>query len=168
MQGKITKSGALVIKRGDSFKKQVCQFRGNVKPSGFLNIFSSFERHCCDECPLFGEPEEISTRRGRPRTLLPLCSNQLLFDDFTDERVNPVIRLLSPPQPSPSVAKAGLTWLRVCVPREWTNDQIESWANANVATGISSLWQVRTRGEGSERVNCNDHGPDFVHVMLDC
>lgn len=72
----------------------------------------------------------------------------------------------------PSVSRAGLLSMQVCVPREWTDDQVTRFANKENPTGIDCGWVIRKEGDplldGSpERVQCAECASN-VHIMLDC
>ena len=72
---------------------------------------------------------------------------------------------------SAQVTKAGFLSMQVCVPAEWTDNQIKDFAYRDNPCGTSNGWIIRRTGDdalagASERVTClklNDH----VHVMLD-
>lgn len=74
----------------------------------------------------------------------------------------------------PQVLRRGIFDCQVCVPNEWTDEQVEELANAENPTGISSGWRIRKEGSellvgDPERVSCNSEtNPGFVHIMLDC
>lgn len=83
MDGKIDAKGVLQINRAGTMKMQGC-------PYGDFGFGV-----CCDECPLFGEPEpeyspEVDDDDGmHERTggvLLTLCHKTLVFDSLVDER----------------------------------------------------------------------------------
>ncbi len=75
----------------------------------------------------------------------------------------------------------GLCSLGVRVPKEWTDEQVEQFANEKEPTGISSRWTIKRQAEydkdlaeGSieesaahERVQCLER-PDFCHLLLYC
>ena len=68
MEGLIKNDGGLLIKRGDTFKKQKCPYGHNP---------------CGDWCPLFGEPYSEAYDGIR----LDLCnSHGLKFAELVDER----------------------------------------------------------------------------------
>jgi hypothetical protein len=60
----------------------------------------------------------------------------------------------------------------VCVPKDWTDEQVKKFADTMNPCGTELGWSVRKEGSkflagGSpERVVCEDRA-DFVHVMLD-
>ena len=68
MKGKINRSGQLSLLRGGYEKTQVCPHDAS--------------RYCGDWCPRFGEPQH--TFAGG--YVLCICTAELRFDDFTDER----------------------------------------------------------------------------------
>jgi len=70
------------------------------------------------------------------------------------------------------VTRIGLCSLQVCVPKNYTDQQVTDFANRDSPTGISSKWIIRKEGNPDlqndpERQQCNER-PDFVHIMLDC
>jgi hypothetical protein len=75
---KINKSGWLLINRAGKWKAQDCR-------QGHADASFAFPP-CCDDCPLFGEPFEISPKMVG----LSLCKTTLYCDlhDFEDERDN--------------------------------------------------------------------------------
>lgn len=72
----------------------------------------------------------------------------------------------------PMVTRAGVLSMQVCVPKEWTDEQAEEFANHSYPTGISSEWHIRRQGDASlngcdERVQCEER-ESCCHIMLDC
>lgn len=70
------------------------------------------------------------------------------------------------------VTRAGLLGMQVCVPKDWTDDQVEGFANSENPTGIESKWRIRRKGDEAlagcdERVQC-EQLESHCHVMLDC
>lgn len=73
---------------------------------------------------------------------------------------------------SAEVVRFGLASIQVCVPKSFTDAEVEDFANAAQPTGISSRWVMRHTGDpalagDAERVQCSEHS-SHVHVMLDC
>ena len=70
----------------------------------------------------------------------------------------------------PEITKRGALDMQVCVPADWTDEQIKEFADANNLCGTSDGWHVRKqadyRVEAKERQPCHDR-PGFVHIMLD-
>lgn len=71
----------------------------------------------------------------------------------------------------PSITKAGLLSMQVCVPKEWTDNEVKNFAEGQNPCGTMNGWQVRKEDnellEGQpERVNCAER-EGFVHVLLD-
>jgi hypothetical protein len=67
--------------------------------------------------------------------------------------------------------RRGLLDMQVCVPKEWTDAQVETFANADNPCGTSLGWQIRREGSPllagkPERVTCSTDA-DHVHIMLD-
>lgn len=76
----------------------------------------------------------------------------------------------------PIVTRIGLLDMQVCVPGEWTDEQIVEFANRENLAGTTNGWQIRRQGDPAlggtnERVPCAAparDGAGFVHVVLDC
>lgn len=71
-----------------------------------------------------------------------------------------------------TVTRSSLLSMQVCVPKDWTDEQVERFANTENPTGISSQWHiVRECDElllGShERITCESHG-GMEHIVLVC
>lgn len=70
------------------------------------------------------------------------------------------------------VTRAGLLSIQVCVPTDYTDQQVEEFANTERPTGIESPWRIRRQGDpllagADERVKCEERD-GHVHLMLDC
>ena len=71
----------------------------------------------------------------------------------------------------PMVTKRGILDMQVCVPKEWTDEQVLYFAEKEFPCGTQNGWHIRREGSellfGSpERVTCaNDD--NNVHIMLD-
>jgi hypothetical protein len=79
----------------------------------------------------------------------------------------------------PTVMKMTLLNLSVCVPAEWTDEQVERFANADCPAGTQHGWGIQKAAEYSqdlpeeqrkERVSCGGPNPreGYVHVVLVC
>lgn len=71
----------------------------------------------------------------------------------------------------PEVTRNGVLDIQVCVPSNWSNDEIKKFADSENPSGTQLGWQIRQEGSeylngDPERVNCSDR-EGFVHVMLD-
>jgi hypothetical protein len=71
----------------------------------------------------------------------------------------------------PEVTRTGALDMQVCVPREWTNEQVLDFANRENLCGTMNGWHIRKQGDealagADERVVCKGR-LGFVHVMLD-
>lgn len=71
----------------------------------------------------------------------------------------------------PIVTSMKLLSIQVCVPKDWSDEQITFFANAQQPCGTRHGWQIRRQGDpllagDDERVPCDDE-PDNVHVMID-
>jgi hypothetical protein len=58
--------------------------------------------------------------------------------------------------------------IHVCVPAEWTDEQIDAYIHAQPC-GTTNGWRMRHDGENT-RVKCSgaDARPDYVHVVGEC
>ena len=68
------------------------------------------------------------------------------------------------------VTKVGLLDLQVCVPSEWTDKQVEEFAEEENPSGTNG-WAIRREGDKAlagdpERQSCEGRF-DCVHIMLD-
>ena len=68
------------------------------------------------------------------------------------------------------VTKVGVLDMQVCVPKEWTDEQVLEFAETKNPSGTNG-WFVRREGDKAlngdpERNQCNKH-KDNVHIMLD-
>ena len=72
----------------------------------------------------------------------------------------------------PHVLRKGALSCQVCVPHDWTDEQIVALAEREYPCGTTAGWQVRRPGTNSrfpndpERVQCNQC-PAHCHVVLD-
>lgn len=69
------------------------------------------------------------------------------------------------------VTREGMFDMQVCVPKDWTDEQIAEFAEANYPSGTEGGWQIRREGSkllarSPERASCEDR-QGFVHVVLD-
>ena len=74
--------------------------------------------------------------------------------------------------PNPTVTHRGALSMQVCVPSDWTNDQILRLTNIENPAGTELGWFIRREDDPAlagapERQPCETH-PGWVHVMLDC
>jgi hypothetical protein len=72
---------------------------------------------------------------------------------------------------SPAVTRYGFLDMQVCVPADWTDEQVNTFAEAQYPCGTQNGWQIRKEGSENlagqpERVPCADRA-GFIHVMLD-
>ena len=72
---------------------------------------------------------------------------------------------------SASVTQCGLLDMQVCVPSEWTDDQVLVFAASKNPCGTENGWAIRRQGADGlggddERVKC-EALPEHVHIMLD-
>lgn len=71
-----------------------------------------------------------------------------------------------------TVTHAGILDMQVCVPGEWTDEQVIDFAESQYPCGTSSGWGIRKQGDPSlagqnERVKCQGGPEGNVHIMLD-
>ena len=71
----------------------------------------------------------------------------------------------------PEVTKHGALDMQVCVPKDWTDDQVKEFAEKEYPCGTQFGWSVRKEGSlyllgAPERRPCEDRD-GFVHIMLD-
>lgn len=71
----------------------------------------------------------------------------------------------------PAVTKHGALSLQVCIPADWTDEQVTTFAEGDTPCGTEAGWHIRKQGDerlsgADERVPCSSID-GFVHVMLD-
>lgn len=71
----------------------------------------------------------------------------------------------------PLITKIGALDMQVCVPKDFTDEQVLTFANEKNPCGTRNGWQIRRAGDrllagDDERVTCLDC-QDKVHIMLD-
>lgn len=69
------------------------------------------------------------------------------------------------------VTRRGALDMQVCVPKDWTDEQVKEFADRENLCGTEHGWHIRKQGDEAlagcdERVQCADD-PDNVHIMLD-
>lgn len=62
------------------------------------------------------------------------------------------------------VIQHGFIELRVCVPEDWTDNDITAYAEETNPCGTETGWMIRT---AADRIPCPDSKFGFVHVILD-
>ena len=72
----------------------------------------------------------------------------------------------------PEITRHGLMDLQVCVPKDYTDQQVEEFANEAAPTFISSKWTMKkaddpTLGGDPVRQQCLSR-EDCCHIMLSC
>lgn len=72
---------------------------------------------------------------------------------------------------SAEVTKHGLLDMQVCVPKNWTDEQVREFAETKYPCGTENGWFIRRTGDKAlngddERVTCESRA-DHVHIMLD-
>lgn len=73
--------------------------------------------------------------------------------------------------PLPEVTKRGALSMQVCVPGDWTDEQVKEFADRENLCGTTNGWFIRKEGDKAlngdpERNPCTDRA-GCVHVMLD-
>lgn len=69
------------------------------------------------------------------------------------------------------VTRIGMLDMQVCVPEDWTDEQVKQFADHENLCGTANGWQIRRIGDpaldgAGERVGCESR-PGHVHIMLD-
>ncbi len=69
------------------------------------------------------------------------------------------------------VTQAGALVMQVCVPKEWTDEEVKAFADRENMCGTTRGWQIRKAWSAllagaPERVQCSQRA-GCVHVMLD-
>lgn len=72
---------------------------------------------------------------------------------------------------SPQVTYHGVLDMQVCVPADWSDEQVKSFADHHNPCGTKHGWEIRREGDPAlagcrERVQCADR-KNHVHIMLD-
>lgn len=70
-----------------------------------------------------------------------------------------------------SITRVGFLSMQVCVPSDWTDDQVKDFADRENLCGTTNGWFVRKDGDPSlagdpERAPCESR-EGHVHIMLD-
>lgn len=71
-----------------------------------------------------------------------------------------------------TVIKFGALDMQVCVPADWTDEQVEEFANRENPSGLEIGWKIRPADSPYQagapvRVTCAKNA-DNVHIMLEC
>jgi len=84
------------------------------------------------------------------------------------------LRLVPRPAPEPMVTRAGLFDMQVCVPSDWTDEQVLVYAENSCPRWSRTGWVIHKEGDkhllgAAERVPCEDpaRAGKCVHIMLD-
>lgn len=69
------------------------------------------------------------------------------------------------------VTKIGALDMQVCVPKDWSDEEVKAFADRENLCGTAHGWSIRRAGSeflagAGERVPCAQR-PDHVHIMLD-
>lgn len=69
------------------------------------------------------------------------------------------------------VTRRSFLSMQVCVPKDWTDEQVREYSESEYPCGTSNGWFIRREGDkalagDSERMKCQDRG-GHVHIMLD-
>lgn len=66
---------------------------------------------------------------------------------------------------TPEIVRTSLLWIQVCVPENFTDSQVEAFANSEHPTGIRSNWTI----EQSAPIRCKcEERAGCVHLVLNC
>lgn len=68
----------------------------------------------------------------------------------------------------PEIVRYSLLNLQVCVPEDYTDEQVEEFANKNMPTGIPSPWKITQASNGDPVRNPCRERNGCVHILLDC
>jgi hypothetical protein len=73
---------------------------------------------------------------------------------------------------SAQVVRTGLMDMQVCVPKDWSDEQAEQFANGSRPTGLDHGWKLREAADRAQngapiRVQCEQDAAN-VHIMLSC
>lgn len=71
----------------------------------------------------------------------------------------------------PEIVRTSALSLQVCVPKDWSDQQVREFAEKEYPCGTECGWQIRRDGDSllgnaKERVTCAAD-PNKVHIMLD-
>lgn len=72
---------------------------------------------------------------------------------------------------SPKVIQIGALDMQVCVPTDWSDEQVIEFANRENPCGTTGGWFIRKKGSkylqgAPERRQCEERA-GYVHIMLD-
>lgn len=72
----------------------------------------------------------------------------------------------------PEVTYEGVLDMQVCVPEDYTDEQVKEFADSSNPCGTTCGWVIRKEGhkmlkDDPERQPCLGGRTDFVHIMLD-
>ena len=69
----------------------------------------------------------------------------------------------------PEIVRWSLLSLQVCVPEDYTDEQVTEFANKNQPTGLDHGWCIQRKHENGdpERVPCESRR-GCIHVVLTC
>ena len=75
------------------------------------------------------------------------------------------------PDPQPTITRAGVLDMQVCIPESWSDEQVMAFAEREFPCGTSLGWTIRREGDKAlsdspERNPCAER-KGFVHVVLD-
>jgi len=133
----------------DSEGNRILDMRG----WGFLTGRTSFSRN-------MDETEAAKIQDSIGRRVATLMNNDVANAAFSD------------PIPSgATVSYYGVLDMQVCVPADWTDEQVVEFANASNPCGTEAGWHIRREGSDlilgdPERGPCNEVAGK-VHIMLD-
>ncbi len=80
---------------------------------------------------------------------------------------------MNTPPPGPIVTREGVLDMQVCVPSDYTDENVVEFANKDNPCGTENGWIIRKEGDKAlqgarERVQCSaQNRKGFVHITLD-
>lgn len=71
-----------------------------------------------------------------------------------------------------TIAREGFLGMQVCVPKEWSDGEVETWVNQERPLNMSGGWTMCKEGDDQlagdpERVPCHNCDEN-VHILLGC
>jgi len=74
--------------------------------------------------------------------------------------------------PKPQVTRTTFLSMQVCIPSNWSDNDVMQFANTENPAGTEHGWIIRKQGDPAlsgdpERAKCNERA-GFVHIVLDC
>lgn len=91
--------------------------------------------------------------------------------DFAGDDMRRDVQITEWQEILPKVTRRGAFDIQVCVPGNYTDDQVKDFADKDTPSGTESGWHIRREGDkalagDAERVPCETRA-GCVHVMMD-